>query len=209
MIKNPDDYFIKGCGRCKYFATLECKVQSWKQVLNPLREIIGKSVLTEEAKWGVPCYTFEGRNILILSAFREYCSISFFKGALLSDPHGLLIAPTKNSHYDRSLRLTSTEGIEDLEPIILEYIDEAVEIETSGKTLPPKPVEDFEIAVEFQAMLDADPALQSAFDALTPGRQKGYLLHFSGAKQSKTRISRIEKCLPRIFDGIGLQDRYD
>jgi uncharacterized protein YdeI (YjbR/CyaY-like superfamily) len=207
MIKDVNEYFIKGCGRCKYFDTSKCKVKPWSEQLKILREIALSCELTEEAKWGVPVYTLSGKNIIIVSAFKEYVSISFFKGVLLKDTHNILIAATKNSQADRSLRFTETLKIVEIKSIIKEYILEAIEIEKSGAKIEYKPVSSLEIPIEFQEQLDSDPVFKDAFNSLTPGRQKGYLLHFSGAKQSKTRSARIEKCIPKIMDGIGLNDR--
>ena len=206
MTTNPDIYFKDGCDRCSKFATPECKVRRWTEELKLLRGIILSTELKEESKWGVPCYTHDGKNILILSAFREYCAVSFFKGALLKDPHGLLIQPTKNSNADRSFRFPEIQKIREAQNIIKEYIAEAIEIENAGLKVESKPVSDYPVPDEFQTEMYNDPALKAAFEALTPGRRKGYLLYFAQPKQSKTRVSRVEKCIPRILDGIGLND---
>lgn len=208
MITNPDQYFVDGCGRCPKFSTPACKIHRWIDILNSLRENLKNTELKEEVKWGVPCYSYNGKNILMLSAFNEYCAISFFKGALLKDPRGVLIQPTKNSNADRSIRFTNLEKVNELKEIILDYIKEAVEIENSGLKVKFKPVSDYEIPLEFQTAMDNDQVLKAAFEALTPGRQKGYILYFSQPKQSKTVLSRIEKCTPKIMDGLGLNDRY-
>lgn len=208
MTKNPDEYFEKGCGRCKYFDTPQCKINPWRELLLKLREIVLSSGLKEEAKWGVPVYTNNGKNLMILSAFKNYVSLSFFKGVLLKDNHNLLITSTKNAQSDRSLRFTQMDEINEQQDKIIEYIKEAIQIEKDGLKVPYKTVSDLEIPDEFQDYLDEDPVLKSAYETLTPGRKKGYILHFSGAKQSKTRKSRIEKCIPKILDGIGLNDRY-
>ncbi len=208
MTTDPDRYFIDGCGRCPLFATPQCKVRKWEKELKDLRKIILATGLKEEAKWGMPCYTHEGKNILILSAFKEYCAVSFFKGSLLKDPHGILVQPTENSSANRMFRFTDLEKITELVPFIKDYITEAVEIEKAGLKVESRPVNNYPIPHEFQAELDRDPVLKAAFYELTPGRQKGYLLHFSQPKQSKTREARIEKCIPRILDGIGLNDRF-
>jgi len=207
MITNPDAYFRNGCGRCPLFDTPQCKVHRWKEVLAALRSILLETDLTEEAKWGQPCYTDKGKNILLLSALKDYCAISFFKGALLKDPRKVLIQPTKNSNADRSLRFTTPDEVHQQEEIIKEFIHQAIKNEREGLKVPSRSVSDFEMAEEFQKFLDQDPALNAAFEALTPGRQKAYLLHFAQPKQSKTRISRVEKCIPKIMDGIGLNDR--
>jgi len=207
MTTDPDLYFIDGCGRCPLFATPECKVKKWAGELKALREIIQSTGLKEEAKWGVPCYTHEGKNIVLLNSFKEYCNLSFFKGALLKDPAGILIRPTKNSNADRSLRFTGLEKIIETESLIKEYIVEAIEAEKAGLKVKSRSVSGYEVSEEFREMMDNDTVLKDAFEALTPGRQKGYLLHFAQAKQSKTRVSRIERCIPKIMDGIGLNDR--
>ena len=207
---NPrvDDYLLNGCGRCPLGNTPDCKVHRWPEILNELRRIVLECGLDEERKWGVPCYTVNGKNVIILSAFKDYTALSFFKGALLEDPAGILIQPTRNSHADRQIRFTDPAAVRQLEPALREYIDAAVEVEKSGRQVPEKTVSEFEVVPEFQDALQRDPVLRSAFEALTPGRQKGYLLHFAGAKQSKTRTARIEKCTPRILDGIGFHDRF-
>lgn len=206
--REVDLYLKDGCGRCPNHATPACKVKRWPRELEALRGIVLESDLEEERKWGVPCYTFENKNVLILSAFKEYCSISFFKGSLMSDPESVLIAQTKNMQGTRQIRFTHPDDVKRLKPTILRYIKEAIEIEKSGLKVAYKKVEDYPIPEEFQDALDRDPALQMAFEAITPGRRKGYLLHFAGAKQSKTRVARIDKCIPMIFDGVGLHDRY-
>lgn len=190
------------------FATSECKVKRWTKQLSILREIINTTDLKEEAKWGVPCYTYCGKNIVILSAFNNYCSISFLKGSLLKDPEGLLIKPTKNFNAERSLGFTDIDEILKLKLVIINYINEAIGVEKAGIKVKSKPVSEYRIQIEFQTVMDNDPPLKAAFDALTPGRQKGYILYFSEPKQSKTILSRIEKCIPKIMDGIGVNDRY-
>ena len=205
---NPevDVYLSEGCGRCEYFSTPRCKVNTWRSELIELRRIILESGLDEEIKWGQPCYTYKGKNILIMGALRDYASISFFKGSLLTDPENLLFAPGKNSQAARLFKFTSLEQLLDLEPLIKSYIAEAVEIEKQGlkvafkKEPEPMPQELLEI-------FDENPLFKSAFEALTPGRQRGYILYFSGAKQSATRCSRIRKYIPKIFEGKGMQDR--
>ncbi len=207
---NPgvDNYLAVGCGRCPLGGTPECKVHNWTEPLVKLREILLTCDLTEEVKWSVPCYTVDGKNILLLSAFKNYCFISFFKGALLKDPQGVLIQPTKNSQADRQLRFTTVQQVAELEQVIKAYVREAIEVEKAGLEVAYKETAQFDVPDELQAVFDEDPAFREAFHALTPGRQRGYLLYFSGAKQSKTRTSRIEKCMPQIFEGIGLHDRY-
>ncbi|MCP9290781.1 YdeI/OmpD-associated family protein [Gracilimonas sediminicola] len=204
---NPevDQYLDIGCGRCPLGGTPDCKVQDWQEELKQLRLIILESGLTEEVKWSVPCYTFEGSNVLILSAFKNYCSVSFFKGSLLQDQNKILVKPGKNSQAARLFKFTNVEQINESENTIKEYIREAIEIENSGKKVKfkknPEPIPE-----ELQAKFDEDPILKESFEALTPGRQRGYIIHFSGAKQSSTRQRRIEKYIPKIMEGKGFHD---
>ncbi len=202
---NPqvDHYFIDGCGRCPLGGTPQCKVHKWTQELIALRSILINCGLTEELKWGMPCYTFQKKNVVILSAFKESCTISFFKGALLSNEHQLLTAPGENSRTTRQFKFTDLNEILQNEKTIKASIFEAIEIEKAGleieksSDLPPIPD-------EFQELLDENQLLKSAFENLTPGRQRGYLLFISQAKQSKTRLKRIEKYIPKILKGEGL-----
>ena len=206
---NPevDQYLLNGCMRCPLGASPECKVNSWLPELNKLREIILDCNFTEELKWGVPCYTFQGKNVILLSAFKNFAAISFFKGVLLSDEKKLLIAPGPNSQSSRYLKYTSLKEIIEKEPIIRAYLLEAVEIEKQGLNVSfeknPEPIPE-----ELQNKMHSDPVFQDAFEALSPGRQRGYIIHFSQAKQSKTRISRIEKMTPKILNGEGMHDHY-
>ncbi|MCG8699731.1 MAG: DUF1801 domain-containing protein [Bacteroidales bacterium] len=206
---NPkvDKYLIDGCMRCPYGATPDCKVHRWKAELEYLRILVLDSELTEEIKWGVPCYTLNNKNVLLISALKEYCCISFFKGVLLKDSKSLLTNPGQNSQSDRQFRFTKLEQIKDVETDIKQYIQEAIEIEKSGLQVElkknPEPVPS-ELIDKFKE----DPVFKSAFEALTPGRQRGYVLFFSAPKQSKTRESRIEKSMNKILNGIGLHDKY-
>lgn len=206
---NPkvDKYLVDGCMRCKYGATPRCKVNTWQKELKLLRKIILDSGLTEELKWSVPCYTYKNNNILLVSAFKEFCSINLFKGALLSDTDNILEKAGENTQSARLIKFTNTQKIIELEAVIKTYIHEAIEVEKSGLKVKfknnPEP-----IPVELQQKLDENPALNIAFNALTPGRQRGYILYFSAPKQSKTRISRIEKYSDNILNGIGLHDNY-
>ena len=206
---NPkvDIYFAAGCGRCPLANTPECKVHNWTEELKLLREIVLDCGLTEQLKWGVPCYTFEGNNVVIIGAFKAYCMISFFKGVLLKDAGGILNRQGENSQAGRIVKFTDVRQILEKELMLKAYIREAVEIEKAGLKVEYKDVSEYKIPAELQNKLDANEAFKNAFNALTPGRQKGYILHFSQPKQSKTRESRIEKCLPRIFLGKGLNDR--
>lgn len=205
---NPkiDTYLAVGCGRCPLTNTPECKVHNWTEELKLLREIVLECGLTEELKWGVPCYTFEGNNIAIVSAFKEFCSLSFFKGVLLKDANGILIKQGENSQAARIVKFTDVQQILEKESILKAYIKEAVEVEKAGLKVEFKEISEYEIPAELQNKLDENEAFRNAFKDLTPGRQKGYILHFSQPKQSKTRESRIEKSMPRIFLGKGLHD---
>jgi len=176
--------------------------------LHLLRSIVGRTKLVEESKWGVPCYTFQDSNILSITAFKEYCSINFFKGVLLDDTQGLLQKPGKNSQSGRLMKFTKLKDIKKLELEIIEYIEEAIELDKKGLKVKfkknPEPMPD-----ELIEKLETDPVVRSSFEALTPGRQRGYIIYFSKAKQSSTRKSRIEKCIPKILNGEGMQDKYN
>lgn len=178
----------------------------WQEEFRQLRRIILESRVAEEFKWGVPCYTFQNRNILLMHGFKDYCALLFVKGALLSDPRGILTQQTENTQAARQIRFTNPQEIIELEPALKAYIEEAIEVEINGLKVDFKKTAEFAIPEEFQRKLDEDPALRAAFSALTPGRQRAYLLYFSAPKQSKTRESRIEKCLQPILAGKGLND---
>jgi uncharacterized protein YdeI (YjbR/CyaY-like superfamily) len=178
----------------------------WQEELEKLRAIVLDSGLTEELKWGCPCYTFEKRNIVLIHVFKEYCALLFFKGALLKDPKGILVQQTENVQAARQLRFTNVREIGKMKSIVKTYIREAIEVEKAGLNVKLKKTSEFKMPEEFQNKLDKNPVLRKAFYALTPGRQRGYLLHFSSPKQSKTREARIEKYMPRILNGKGLND---
>lgn len=182
------------------------KSGKWREEYAALRDIVLDCQLTEELKWGVPCYTFQQRNIVIIHGFKDYFALLFFKGALMRDPNGLLIQQTENVQAGRQVRFVNIQEIRTLEPILKAYIHEAIGVEKSGAKIPRKQTKDFAVPEEFQVKLREVPALKKAFAALTPGRQRAYLLHFSGAKQSTTRSARIEKCMPNILAGKGLDD---
>jgi len=182
------------------------KAQTWQEEFEKLRTIVLDCGLTEELKWGCPCYTFEKSNIVLIHGFKEYCALLFMKGALLKDAKGILIQQTANVQAARQIRFTNVREIVGMEPILKAYIHEAIEVEKAGLKVKLKKPAEFKVAEEFQTRLDKMLALKKAFGALTPGRQRGYLLYFSGAKQSKTREARVEKCLPRILKGKGLDD---
>ena len=182
------------------------KAKNWQEEIKKLRTIILDCHLSEELKWGCPCYTFEGGNIVLIHVFKEYCAVLFFKGALLKDPKGVLIQQTENVQAARQIRFTHVREIVEMEPILKAFIKEAIEVEKAGLEVDYKKTSEFVIPEEFQNRLDASPALKTAFDALTPGRQRGYILYFSAAKQSKTREARVEKCVQQILKGKGLND---
>ena len=182
------------------------KSKQWQEELQALRAIILSSPLTEEVKWRVPCYTFQGSNVLFIGRFKESCVISFVKGALLKDPKKVLIQQTENSQSVRVIRFTSVQQIVDMESTLKAYVHEAIEAEKAGLKVNFKKTSEFLIPEEFQEKLDGLPALKTAFAALTPGRQRAYLLYFAAAKQSKTRASRVEKWRQHILKGKGLDD---
>jgi uncharacterized protein YdeI (YjbR/CyaY-like superfamily) len=182
------------------------KAKKWQEEFEKLRRIVLGCGLTEELKWGKPCYTFQKSNIVLIHGFKGYCALLFFKGALLKDPKGILIQQTENVQAARQVRFSDVREIVKLEPILKAYIHEAIEAEKAGLEVSYKKTSEFKIPEEFQNKLDENPALKTAFKALTPGRQRGYILYFSAPKQSKTRESRIEKCKRQILNGKGLND---
>jgi uncharacterized protein YdeI (YjbR/CyaY-like superfamily) len=182
------------------------KAKKWREEFEKLRAIILDCGLTEELKWGKPCYAFQKSNIVIIQGFKEYCALLFFKGALLKDAKGILIQQTKNVQAARQIRFTDVREIVEIETILKAYIHEATQVEKAGLKVNLKKTSEFTIPEEFQTTLDAIPALKTAFNALTPGRQRGYLFYFSQAKQSKTREARVEKCIQQILKGKGLND---
>jgi uncharacterized protein YdeI (YjbR/CyaY-like superfamily) len=184
------------------------KVDKWQDELSQLRTIILDCGLTEELKWGTPCYTYRGTNVVIIGGLKEYCVLSFFKGALLSDTDGLLAKPGENTRYGRLIRFANVREIVKLAPVLKAYIYEAIEVEQAGVKPIGKAPSAPPIPPEFQDRLDKDRALRTAWDGLTPGRQRGYLLYFSQAKQSKTRVARVEKCRAQILKGKGMNDEY-
>lgn len=193
-MKNPEvDAFIGAADR-------------WQGEFKRLRAIILASGLEENLKWGQPCYSLEGKNVVLIHGFKDYCAILFIKGALLKDPEGILIRQTENVQSGRQVRFTGVDEIGKLEKTLKAYIEEAIEVERSGLRVEKKKTSDFAVPEEFRSRLDGDRALKEAFAALTPGRQRAYLFYFSQAKQSATRASRVEKCLPRILEGLGLDD---
>jgi uncharacterized protein YdeI (YjbR/CyaY-like superfamily) len=204
---NPlvDQFLVEGCMRCSLGATPACKVLLWTDILEFLRQLILETELQEERKWGVPTYTIKGKNVMMLGVFKDSCVLSFIKGQFLPDPKGLLALPGPNSREGRILRFTQLSQATGLENEIRHFLQEAIQVERSGKKseiAPPPQVLPDELLQKFAE----HPSLETAFYALTPGRQRGYLIHFSGAKQSPTRLSRMEKCIPKIFAGKGMMD---
>ncbi|MGD8586660.1 MAG: YdeI family protein [Chloroflexota bacterium] len=181
--------------------------EKWQEEFEELRMIALDCRLTEEFKWKHPCYTFHRKNIVLIHGFKEYCALLFPKGALLKDTAGILVQQTENVQAARQIRFIDVDEIVEMEPILKAYIQEAIEVEKAGLTVEFKKTSEFDMPEEFQVKLNEDPGLKTAFEALTPGRQRAYLLYFSQAKQSKTRKSRVEKAMPRILDGKGLNDR--
>ncbi|KQU13014.1 hypothetical protein ASG65_11735 [Bacillus sp. Leaf13] len=182
------------------------KAKKWKEEYEKLRNIVLDCELTEEFKWMHPCYTFEKKNIVLIHGFKEYCALLFHKGALLQDTHGILIQQTENVQAARQIRFTNVQEIVEMETILKAYIYEAIEVEKAGLEVNFKKTTEFIIPEEFQNKFDEIPALKTAFEALTPGRQRAYIRYFSEPKQSKTRESRVEKCMQQILNGKGLND---
>ena len=207
MNNSVDQYFIEGCGRCPLGGTPDCKVHRWISELELLRSMVLDTGLMEESKWGAPCYTFQQKNVLMVSALKNYCCISFFKGALIQDPKNLLEKPGPNSQAARLLKFKSVDEIVKIENDIRAYILKSIEVEKAGLSVPfqknPEPLPE-----EMRMKFEKDPVLKTAFEALTPGRQRGYILHISQPKQTKTRLLRMEKCAPSILSGVGLNDKY-
>ncbi|WP_394170634.1 YdeI family protein [Saccharospirillum alexandrii] len=206
--KNPavDDYMAEGCGRCDKVGTPECKVNTWRDGLVALRKVVLDTPLKEERKWGSPCYTLNGQNVVMIGAFKTNYVLSFMKGALLKDEHHLLVAPGENTQSGRVIRFTDESRVVELAPVLKSYILEAIEIEKAGLRVDFKKMEDYALPLELQQAMDADAALKDAFEALTPGRQRSYILHIGSAKQAKTREARVEKCHSKIFDGKGFNE---
>jgi len=201
-----DGYLNDGCGRCDHFRTPACKVHLFTAALAALRARLRETELVEEMKWGSPCYTIGGKNVVILAAFRGACALSFFKGAAFADPDGLLEAPGANSHFGRVLRFTSLDEVETRREAIRDFLAQAIAFEKAGGRIE-RPTEREPVPDELAARLEVDEALRRAFEALTPGRRRSHILHVSGAKQSATREKRVERCAVDIFAGRGFNER--
>ena len=184
------------------------KAKKWKEEMRRLRTIILECPLNEELKWGKPFYTFQAGNVLVIWGFKDHCALGFCKGALLKDADGILSNIGENTQAARKIRFTNVREIDEMKPTLKEYIHEAIDVERAGLEVKYKETSEFILPEELKNKLDAMPALKTAFHALTPGRQRGYILHFSAPKQSKTRDSRVEKCVPQILDGKGLHDDF-
>lgn len=205
---NPqvDKYLIDGCMRCSFGGTQQCKVNNWQPELKLLRSVLQDTDLKEELKWGVPCYTFQGNNVLLLSALKDFVAVGFFKGSLLTDPKKVLVAPGENSQAVRQFRFTKVQEVIELEETIKSYVSEAIKIEKQGlKVMFKKDTEP--LPQELKDVFAEDKEYKAAFEKLTPGRQRGYILYFSAPKNSETRSSRIEKCRDKVFSGKSLQGR--
>ena len=206
QIPDADAYFDIGCGRCSLAATPACKVKHFPEELTLLRQMLLDTELNETLKWSVPCYTINGKNILILSAFKNYCSLNFFRGSLLSDPDGLLVKAGENSQEGRQMRFQNVQEIYHQQNQIRNFIRQAILLENSGKPIPKTPAPVMRLPDELADALNTDSELNRAFYALTPGRQRSYILHITGAKQSSTRSSRILQCRAAILEGRGFHE---
>lgn len=200
-----DQFLLEGCMRCPKGATPTCKVHRWTDILEFLRQLLLETELQEERKWGVPTYTLNGKNVVILGVFKESCVLSFLKGGLMEDPEQILERPGPNSQEGRFIRFTQLSQAQEIEGKIREYLLQAIEVERSGKKSSSKPTLPL-LPEELLQKFEEHPGLEAAFLALTPGRQRGYVIHFSEAKQSATRLNRIEKYVPKIFAGKGMLD---
>ena len=199
-------FFTKGCGRCKLFDTPKCKVFRWEKEMALLRKILLESGLKEEVKWKHPCYTFEGRNIVLLNSTNHYCALGFFKGVLMKDEEKILVSQTENMQSVRQFRATNVAAIKRLKPVLLSYLAEAIAIEKAGTKVALKKATDYPLPEELEACFNENPGFKKAFQQLTPGRQKGYLFFFNQAKQAATRTARIEKYRTKILNGLGMND---
>lgn len=209
MIKatSVDQYLLDGCGRCSKGGTPSCTVHTWHPILVAMRELATECMLTEEVKWSVPCYTLKGKNVLMIHAFMEYCSIMFMKGSLLTDPENILHRQTEHVTSGRQLRYTNLEDFLAQRDRAKAFILEAITLEEAGKKVE-KRTEEEPMVEELKEAFAQDEAFKNAFYQLTPGRQRAYLLHFAQPKQAETRASRIVKCMPLIMRGEGLHDAY-
>ena len=206
---NPkvDAYFAEGCGRCELYQTPQCKVHSYVEPMEHLRSLLLETELKEDFKWKQPTYTLNEKNVLILTAFKDYCCLSFFKGSLMKDLEKMLITPGEHSQAARQLRFTKTEEVLEHKDAIKSYIQQAIDLEKSGAKVNFKQKDNLEFPEELIQKMNQDESFKKAFQALTPGRQRGWNLHFTSAKQSATRASRIEKAKAKILEGKGWNER--
>ncbi|MCU0431211.1 MAG: YdeI/OmpD-associated family protein [Cytophagaceae bacterium] len=206
--RNPgvDQYLLEGCGRCALGGTPACKVHRWTIELETLRQWVLEAGLVEEVKWGVPCYTHHGKNVVIVAAFKEYCSLNFFKGVLIQDSPGMLEKPGDNSRVSRIVKFTELKQIQLQEKDIRTLLKEAIAVEEAGKKVEKIQPEEILIPEELAQKFKDLPSLKKAFYALTPGRQRSYILHINSAKQTATKVARIEKCIPKIMEGKGFNE---
>lgn len=207
MPQTINNYIENGCGRCSLGGTPDCKVNYWRDEIIKLKAILLDCNLTEEIKWSVPCYTFNNNNVILLSALKDCATLSFFKGALMKDSKKLLIKPGENSQATRYMKFTDTNQIDKLEHVIRDYISEAIAIEKQGLTINFNAKNELNYPDELLEVFSKNPNFKVAFEKLTPGRKRGYILFFEAPKQSKTKTSRIEKCIPQIFLGKGINGR--
>jgi len=207
MTRDVETYFLEGCGRCSLGGTPECKVHTWAKELELLRNIVLECGLTEECKWGQPCYTHQNHNVIMISAFKDSCIISFFKGALLNDPQKILISQGENVQGGRIIKFTHPNQILAIQDTLKEYIFEAVEIENAGLRIELKKTSDYPVPSELQQKFEENEAFKEDCYALTTGRQRGSLLQSAAPNQSKTREQRIENCIPTLFNGKGMHPK--
>jgi uncharacterized protein YdeI (YjbR/CyaY-like superfamily) len=203
---NVDSYLRDGCGRCEHFQTPSCKVHLWTKALEALREIVLSTGLDEEMKWGSPCYTLGGKNVVMIGAFKESCVLSFFKGGALVDPDGALDSAGPNSRVARWMKFRSLDDVLARRAIALRFIEQAIALERAGVKVA-KSAEAEPVPIELEQRLEVDPDLRRAFEALTPGRRRSHLIHITGAKQSETRARRVDKCAEDILAGRGFNER--
>jgi uncharacterized protein YdeI (YjbR/CyaY-like superfamily) len=203
---SADDYLRDGCGRCDRFRTPECKVRRWTDALVALRALLGESGLVEEMKWGSPCYTLGGKNVVLLTSFNDYCALAFFKGAALADDEGLLVGPGPSSRFVRQLRFRSAAEVAERRALAVRLVEQAVALERDGGDVEAGDAAE-PVPAELERRLAADPELLRAWEALTPGRRRSHVLHIGGAKQSATRDKRVARCVPAIVAGRGFNER--
>lgn len=205
-IETVDEYLAVGCMRCPLGNTPDCKVHRWHDELTLLRQLVIETGLQETIRWGVPTYQWEGKNVLIVSASKEFCALNLFKGAFISDPHNLMVSPGPNSRSAMWVKFTTVNQIESCATPIKDLIRELINVELSGLKAPQFTRDDLNIPSELLELLNADPALSSAFLSLTLGRQRSYMIHINGAKQSESRKRRAQKCIEKLFSGLGYNE---